>query len=206
MGLSESRGLAWNEIYFGGLIDTKFPQRLPQNIFLPEATLESLGVRTIERSHLTAAYHFYRLLLSAPKVTLSYSEIEEDRPTVPSPFLEELAPLLASVSDVPVAAALLYRYRGAAGLHFVATRPSARGQGAATSIVAYARRERPLHGGAILSIFADSERLERRLERLGFVAARSFVEYELPRDAHLALPPPGPPGPPRWRPPRGQRS
>jgi len=123
----------------------------------------------------------------------------------PNPH-EELVPLLASVSDVPVAAALLYRYRGAAGLHFVATRPSARGQGAATSIVAYARRERPLHGGAILSIFADSERLERRLERLGFVAARSFVEYELPRDAHLALPPPGPPGPPRWRPPRGQRS
>jgi len=93
LGLSESRGHAWNEIYLGGLTDAKFPQRLPQNIFLPEATLESLGVRTLERSRMAAAHHFYRLLLSAASVTLSYPENEGDRPAVPSPFLEELAPL-----------------------------------------------------------------------------------------------------------------
>ncbi len=93
LGLEESMGLPWNEIYLGGLIEGKFPQRLPQNIFLPEQTLETMGVRTLERARLNAAYHFYRLLLSADTVTLTYPENEGDRPAVPSPFLEELAPL-----------------------------------------------------------------------------------------------------------------
>ena len=93
LGLGESAGRAWSEIYLGGLIDGKFPQRLPQNIFLPEATLETLGVRTLEKARLNAASHFYRLLLSAEKVTLTFPENEGDRPVAPSPFLEELTPL-----------------------------------------------------------------------------------------------------------------
>ena len=93
LGLEESLVLPWKEIYLGGLVDGKFPQRLPQNIFLPEQTLETMGVRTLERARLNAAYHFYRLLLSADNVTLTYPENEGDRPVVPSPFLEELTPL-----------------------------------------------------------------------------------------------------------------
>jgi ATP-dependent helicase/DNAse subunit B len=93
LGLDESMGLPWNEIYLGGLVDGKFPRRLPQNIFLPEQTLEALGVRTLERARLNASYHFYRLILSAPKVTLTYPESEGDKPVVRSPFLEELTPL-----------------------------------------------------------------------------------------------------------------
>jgi ATP-dependent helicase/DNAse subunit B len=93
LGLGESAGHEWSEIYLGGLIDGKFPQRLPQNIFLPEAVLEALGVRTIERARMNAAYHFYRLLLSAPNVTLTHPENESDRPVVASPFLQELAPI-----------------------------------------------------------------------------------------------------------------
>jgi ATP-dependent helicase/DNAse subunit B len=93
LGLGESAGHEWSEIYLGGLIDGKFPQRLPQNIFLPEAVLEALGVRTIERARMSAAHNFYRLLLSAPKVTLTYPENEGDRPVIASPFLQELAPL-----------------------------------------------------------------------------------------------------------------
>ncbi len=93
LGLRESAGMRWNEIYLGGLVDGKFPLRLPQNIFLPEAALEALGVHTLERARLSAAHHFYRLILSAESVTLTYPENEQDRPTVPSPFLSELAPL-----------------------------------------------------------------------------------------------------------------
>ncbi len=93
LGMEESVGHAWNEIYLGGLIDGTFPQRMPQNIFLPEATLETLGVRTLEHNRLAASFHFYRLLLSAPKVVLTRPESIGDRPVVPSPFLEELAPL-----------------------------------------------------------------------------------------------------------------
>jgi ATP-dependent helicase/DNAse subunit B len=93
LGLGETMGHAWSEIYLGGLIDTKFPQRLPQNIFLPESTLELLGIRTLEKARLTASHHFYRLLLSAEKVTLTWPENEGDRATVASPFLAELTPL-----------------------------------------------------------------------------------------------------------------
>ncbi len=93
LGIEESMGHPWKEIYLGGLVETTFPQRLPQNIFLPEQTLETMGVRTIEKSRLNAAYHFYRLLLSANVVTLTFPENEGDRPVVPSPFLEELIPL-----------------------------------------------------------------------------------------------------------------
>ncbi|HYA88427.1 MAG TPA: PD-(D/E)XK nuclease family protein [Nitrospirota bacterium] len=96
LGLEESMGYAWSEIYFGGLADGAFPQRLPQNIFLPELILEAMGVRTLEKARLNAAGHFYRLLLSADKITLTYPENEGDRPVVPSPFLEELTPLKQS--------------------------------------------------------------------------------------------------------------
>jgi ATP-dependent helicase/DNAse subunit B len=93
LGIEESMGHSWNEIYLGGLVDGAFPQRLPQNIFLPELVLEAMGVRTLEKARLNAAGHFYRLVLSTDKITLTYPENAGDRPLVPSPFLEELAPL-----------------------------------------------------------------------------------------------------------------
>ncbi|HTS32518.1 MAG TPA: GNAT family N-acetyltransferase [Thermoplasmata archaeon] len=119
----------------------------------------------------------------------------------PNPH-EQLVPLLATVDKEVVAAAIVYRHRAAAGIHFVATRPSSRGRGAASALVLHALRERPVGPATFLSIYADSERLGLRLARLGFAPARSFLEYELPRSAELAIPAPGPPGPPRWRPPR----
>jgi ATP-dependent helicase/nuclease subunit B len=94
LGMEESMGRAWAEIYVGGLIDGKFPQRLPQNIFLPEATLETLGVRTLENARLNSAYQFYRLLLAAPRVSLTWPAVVGDKPMVQSPFLSELTPLI----------------------------------------------------------------------------------------------------------------
>lgn len=93
LGMEESIGHDWKEIYLGGLVDGAFPRRLPQNIFLPEATLEALGMRALESARLSAAGHFYRLLLSAPRVTLTWPENVGDKPIVPSPFLAELTPL-----------------------------------------------------------------------------------------------------------------
>jgi GNAT superfamily N-acetyltransferase len=124
--------------------------------------------------------------------------------THPNPH-ESLVPLLASLEGEVVSAALVYRYRTAAGIHAVATRPPARGRGAASDLVAFAVRHEVAGPGAQYSIFADSVRLERRLETLGFRAARSFVEYELPRSAELSFPAPGPPLAPQWRPPRASR-
>jgi ATP-dependent helicase/DNAse subunit B len=93
MGIEESMSHPWNEVYLGGLVDSGLPQRLPQNIFLPEQALEAMGVRTMEKARLNTAYHFYRLLLSADVVTLTWPENEGDQPVVPSPFLAELIPL-----------------------------------------------------------------------------------------------------------------
>lgn len=94
LGIEEGMGRVWDEIYLGGLVEGKFPQRLPQNIFLPESTLETLGVRTLRKTKLGAAYHFYRLFLSAKELTLTYPENEGDRPAAASPFLSELIPML----------------------------------------------------------------------------------------------------------------
>jgi RimJ/RimL family protein N-acetyltransferase len=115
---------------------------------------------------------------------------------------EQLVPLLAFRDDEPVAVALVYRYRDSAGIHGVATRPTARGRGAATDLVRFALAANVAGRGARYSIFADSARIQQRLERLGFRAARTFRVYELPAGAELAVPFPGPPAPPRWRPPR----
>jgi GNAT superfamily N-acetyltransferase len=115
---------------------------------------------------------------------------------------EELVPLLAFLDEEAVSAALAYRYRASVGIHAVATRPTARGRGAASALVAWTLAHHPTGSGVRYSIFSDSERLGARLTSLGFRSARTFREYDLPRDAELAVPPPGPPGPPRWRPPR----
>lgn len=123
----------------------------------------------------------------------------------PNPH-ERLVPLLASLEGEVVSAALVYRYRTAAGIHAVATRPPARGRGAASDLVRFAVASDVAGPAVRYSIFADSPRLERRLTVLGFRPARSFTEYELPRSAELALPSPGPALGPRWRPPRTART
>lgn len=115
---------------------------------------------------------------------------------------ERLLPVVAERGPELVSAALLYRHGSHAGIFFVSTATGARGQGAASDLVRYVLRERPLGLDARYAIFADSARLERRLETLGFRRALSFTVYELPAGAELALPRPGPPGPPQWRPPR----
>ena len=93
LGLEESIGHPWSEIYLGGLVEGSFPRRLPANIFLPEEMLETMGVRTLQLARLNAAHHFYRLLLSADKVVLTWPENQGERPVMPSPFLKELTPL-----------------------------------------------------------------------------------------------------------------
>ncbi len=118
---------------------------------------------------------------------------------------ETLLPLLLEDGDRPVAAALLYRRGPTAGLHGVATQPTARGRGHASALVAGALRALGADAPEHWAIWDDSGRLARRLAPLGFRPAARWRVFELPRDAQLAIPPPGPPGPHRWRPPRRVR-
>ena len=115
---------------------------------------------------------------------------------------ERLQPVLARDGEQVVAAALVYRYGAAAGLFAVATQPEARGRGAASDLVRGVLAQEVAGPGARYWITADSPRLRARLELLGFRPLVSFDQYELPPDAVLAMPPLGPAGPPRWRPPR----
>jgi GNAT superfamily N-acetyltransferase len=117
---------------------------------------------------------------------------------------EELRPIVAYEHDAPVAAALVYRFRSSAGIHGVATQPDARGRGAASALVTAGLAGELVPGADRYWIFADSPRLQARIEGLGFSPIASFQEYELPPEAQLAFPPPGPAGPPQWRPPRGR--
>jgi hypothetical protein len=116
---------------------------------------------------------------------------------------EGLVPALALRDGLPASAALLHRFRSSVGIHGVVTQPSERGQGAATALVA-GLLDQPLvpTEAAPFSMWSASPRLDRRLEMLGFDVAMRYTIYELPKEAELSLPPPGPPTPPRWRPPR----
>ncbi len=120
----------------------------------------------------------------------------------PNPH-EKLIPVLVERAGETASAALVYRFRDSAGIYAVATRPAARGQGAASELVRFATSTGVAGRGVRYSIFADSTRLEGRLHALGFRAARTFREYELPPDAELSIPAAAPAAPPRWRPPRG---
>jgi GNAT superfamily N-acetyltransferase len=119
----------------------------------------------------------------------------------PSPG-EQLVPTLAIRDGRPAAAALVYRTAEAAGIHLVTTQPDERGRGAATALVQHAVRDEPPEGRVPLSILTGVPRIGAHLGTIGFEAAGTFREYELPPDAELDLPPPGPPTPARWRPPR----
>ncbi len=115
---------------------------------------------------------------------------------------ERLTPVVAMREDRIVSAAFRYEQAGTAGLHFITTRPGDRGQGAASALVGGAFAPGAMDGSPVPFLFADSARLEQRLRSLGFAPALSFREYALPLEVDLAFPPPGPPTPPRWRPPR----
>jgi hypothetical protein len=115
---------------------------------------------------------------------------------------EQLVPILAAEDGRIVATALVYRERSHAGLFGVATQVGERGHGAATELVATTLRSDPAGRPAAYSLWVDTSQVLPRLAALGFRRVAEFVEFELPPGAELSLPPPGPPGPPRWRPPR----
>ncbi len=100
------------------------------------------------------------------------------------------------------AAAVVYRHRATAGVHLATTFPEARGRGAASALVAYAAGRQPAGAARQTFLLAESARAVDPLGAIGLSPVARFRVYELPADAELALPSPGPAGPPRWRPPR----
>lgn len=115
---------------------------------------------------------------------------------------ERLTLLVAERAGVPLGSAVVFERPPIASLHGIATVPDARGQGVASDLVTGARGL-PFDAAVQAVVLAsDSGRGATRLDELGFRVVREYTEYELPADAELTMPSPGPPQPPRWRPPR----
>jgi GNAT superfamily N-acetyltransferase len=119
---------------------------------------------------------------------------------------ERLIPLVARSGSRTAAAALLYRRGDHAEVDAVATLPEMRGRGIATGLVEGALDAAAREGASTLSVLSTTPRLTARLRPLGFLEAGRLIEYRLPAGAQLAIPPPGPPTPPRWRPPRAPKA
>jgi GNAT superfamily N-acetyltransferase len=116
-----------------------------------------------------------------------------------------LVALLAREQGVVVGAGLIHFLDGRAEVHAVSTAPAARGHGVATDLVRRAMGVAEERDAQAIGILSTTPRLARRLAPLGFGEVERLVEYHLPPDAELAIPSPGPPTPPRWRPPRSGR-
>ncbi len=115
---------------------------------------------------------------------------------------EHLEAWVAREHGTVVGCALAYERDGGAGIHAVATQPAARGRGVATAMVRGALAHLADRGVQHTVLLSAVPRLGPRLAPLGFREVGRLVEYRLPANAALAMPPPGPPQPPRWRPPR----
>ena len=120
--------------------------------------------------------------------------------THPNPG-ERLVPWVVERSGRPAAVALVHAHGDAWGIHAVATQPTSRGQGVATELVNGALGE-VIPPGAWTALHAESSRLVRHLEPLGFQPARVSRIYELPASAALVLPRGASASGPLWRPPR----
>jgi ribosomal protein S18 acetylase RimI-like enzyme len=115
---------------------------------------------------------------------------------------ERLVPILAEQDGTLVGSAVALEQPPVVSLHGVAVAPEARSRGMGTSLVAFALGAFDVTRTHAIVLGTDSSRAGERLGPIGFSRLREFVEYELPADAQLAMPSPGPPQPPRWRPPR----
>ncbi|MCI4345535.1 MAG: GNAT family N-acetyltransferase [Thermoplasmata archaeon] len=113
---------------------------------------------------------------------------------------EELLPILAFEENELVASAIAHGFRGAWGVHGLATRRSARGRGvASTTLLETVGRCLP-GPPPLVGLWAESDRLRPRLEKLGFRELVRYAVYELDPSAELAHPPVVASAGPRWRP------
>lgn len=119
---------------------------------------------------------------------------------------ESTVPVVFRREGKIVAAGLRHTYRGIAGMHLIVTQSASRGRGAATALIQFAKAAKDIPGLQWVSVESDDPRLVDRLAPLGFHLAREWAVYELPPSAQLTMPDPGPPSPPRWRPPRRPRA
>ena len=105
--LKDTVGLDFENLFFGGLIEGRFPNRPAKDPLLSEAVRKHLGLPDIDYHFKLQELDFFRLINSTEKEPfLTYAQEEADQLLLPSPFLEgTLTPLesdnyLLSVEEV----------------------------------------------------------------------------------------------------------
>ena len=105
--LKDTVGLNFENLFFGGLIEGRFPSRPAKDPILSEAVRKKLGLPDIDYHFKLQELDFFRLIHSTEKEPfLTYAQEEADQLLLPSPFLEgTLTPLesdnyLLSVEEV----------------------------------------------------------------------------------------------------------
>ena len=119
---------------------------------------------------------------------------------------ERLVPIFARQGAEVVGGAILYERGRCASVQLTSTQPAERGRGIATALVAGALAHAARDRIERVVLLTEAPRLATHLEPLGFHVDHEYEEYRLPLDADLSLPSPGAPTPPRWRPPRGEKT
>lgn len=83
----EIRGIEPEFLYFGGLRDNDFPAMPEIDLILPDSVRTKLGLVNMQRYLYLQKFIFQRLTDSSKYYRLSYSEMEENKFFLPSPFL-----------------------------------------------------------------------------------------------------------------------
>jgi hypothetical protein len=117
---------------------------------------------------------------------------------------EEVIPVAAIHESGPASVGLLHGWNGLWGLHAVTTLPGHRGTGWACDLTLGCGHLSGAARGVGLGLRLDSDRIPSPLAAAGFHGRARYRIFELPHDQALEIPPPGPPQPPRWRPPRAR--
>ena len=91
--VNELRGLYFDYVFVGGMVDGEFPTRYQPEIFF------SGSFRKDEYKHiLEERYHFYQTLSSAKKkIYLSYAKISERKEFTPSSFINDFSKIITPV-------------------------------------------------------------------------------------------------------------
>jgi hypothetical protein len=104
MGLLETRALDFENLIITGVNEGVLPKDSKSNSFIPFDVKMAFGLPTYREKDAIFAYHFFRLISHAKKVTLLYNSITDDfGQGEPSRFLKQLELLKPKVPKLMVA-------------------------------------------------------------------------------------------------------
>ena len=102
LGLLELRGVSFEHLFLGGLVEGAFPSIPRPDIFLPDETRAALGLPSREEVLCTDRFLFYQAVLNPTQsLTLLYPESEGEDILVTSPFVDEIRRITGRPDDAP---------------------------------------------------------------------------------------------------------